>query len=118
VHVVVPLREVQADERAENSLDYWVSGGYRSATFIVTNRTTLYDLASLMKTYFNLGGMQVQFNVVDRETLIEAKKHPDRFPGLLVRVSGYSAYFADLTPEMQDEIIARTEQSFGGSCCG
>ncbi len=76
------------------------------------------DLASLIRTYFDLGGMQVQFNVVDRQTLLEAKKHPERHPGLLVRVSGYSAYFADLTPEMQDEIIARTEQNFGGSCCG
>jgi formate C-acetyltransferase len=76
------------------------------------------DLASLMRTYFDLGGMQVQFNVLDRETLIEAKKHPERHPGLLVRVSGYSAYFADLTPEIQDEVIARTEQCFSGSCCG
>ncbi len=75
------------------------------------------DLASLIRTFFNLGGMHVQFNVVDRETLIDAKEHPERYPGLLVRISGYSAYFADLTPEMQDELIARTEQSFGGSCC-
>jgi len=75
------------------------------------------DLASLIKTYFDLGGMHVQFNVVDRETLIDAKQHPEKHLGLLVRVSGYSAYFADLTPEMQDEIIARTEQSFGGGCC-
>jgi pyruvate formate-lyase/glycerol dehydratase family glycyl radical enzyme len=76
------------------------------------------DLASLIRVYFNLGGMQVQFNVVDRETLVDAKQNPERYPGLLVRVSGYSAYFADLTPEMQDEIIARTEHNFGGSCCG
>ena len=71
------------------------------------------DLASLIRTYFDLGGMQVQFNVVDRETLVAAKNHPEKYPGLLVRVSGYSAYFADLTPEMQDEIIARSEQNFG-----
>jgi formate C-acetyltransferase len=76
------------------------------------------DLASLIRTYFDLGGMHVQFNVVDRETLVDAKEHPERYPGLLVRVSGYSAYFADLTPEMQDEIIARTEHSFNGGCCG
>jgi formate C-acetyltransferase len=75
------------------------------------------DLASLIRAYFDLGGMHVQFNVVDRETLIDARKHPERYPGLLVRISGYSAYFADLTPAMQDEIIARTEQSFRGSCC-
>jgi formate C-acetyltransferase len=76
------------------------------------------DLASLIRTYFDLGGMQLQFNVVDRDMLIEAREHPEGYPGLLVRVSGYSAYFADLTPEMQDEIIRRTEQNFGGSCCG
>jgi len=75
------------------------------------------DLATLIRTYFDLGGMHVQFNVVDRETLLDAKKNPEKYPGLLVRISGYSAYFADLTPEMQDEIIARTEHSFGGSCC-
>jgi len=76
------------------------------------------DLASLIRTYFDLGGMHVQFNVVDRETLVDAKEHPEKYPGLLVRVSGYSAYFADLTPEMQDEIIARTEHRFNGRCCG
>ncbi|MBI4832044.1 MAG: formate C-acetyltransferase/glycerol dehydratase family glycyl radical enzyme [Candidatus Lindowbacteria bacterium] len=75
------------------------------------------DLASLIRAYFDLGGMHVQFNVVDRETLIDAKEHPEKYPGLLVRISGYSAYFADLTPSMQDEIIERTEQTFGGSCC-
>jgi formate C-acetyltransferase len=68
------------------------------------------DLASLIKTYFDLGGMQVQFNVVDRETLLDAREHPEKHRGLLVRVSGYSAYFSDLTPEMQDDIIARSEQ--------
>lgn len=46
------------------------------------------------------------------------KEHPEKYPGLLVRVSGYSAYFADLTPEMQEEIIARSEHSFGGGGCG
>jgi formate C-acetyltransferase len=75
------------------------------------------DLAALIRTYFTLGGMQLQFNVVDRETLVDAKKHPEKYPGLLVRISGYSAYFADLTPEMQDEIIARSQQNLGPSCC-
>ena len=51
--------------------------------------------------------MQAQVNVLDPQVLLEARRHPGRHPHLLVRVSGYSAYFADLTPEMQAEIIAR-----------
>ena len=54
----------------------------------------------------------IQFNVVDRETLIEAQQHPEDHPELIVRVAGFSAYFADLSKGLQDHIIARTEQSF------
>jgi formate C-acetyltransferase len=54
----------------------------------------------------------IQFNVVDRETLIDAQKHPEDHPELIVRVAGFSAYFADLSKGLQDHIIARTEQSF------
>ena len=71
-------------------------------------------LDSLIRGFFRKGGMQVQFNIVDAEILLDAKKHPEQYRDLVVRVSGYSSYFADLTPEMQDEIIARSEQSFGG----
>jgi len=52
--------------------------------------------------------MQVQLNVLDPSVLLEAKENPHAHPNLLVRVSGYSAYFNDLTPEMKDEIIRRT----------
>lgn len=65
-------------------------------------------LAQTIEAYCALGGMQIQFNIQTRQTLLEAKKNPHKYPHLLVRVSGYSAYFADLTPRMQDEIIART----------
>ncbi|HOD14078.1 MAG TPA: pyruvate formate lyase family protein [Spirochaetota bacterium] len=64
-------------------------------------------LAALIRTFFRRGGMQAQINVVDPSVLIEARDHPDRYPNLLVRVSGYSAYFNDLTPAMKDEIIRR-----------
>ena len=70
-------------------------------------------LAALMSTYFKRGGMQAQINVVDRKTLVEARDNPGSHPGLLVRVSGYSAYFADLTPAMQNEIIRRTANAIG-----
>lgn len=65
-------------------------------------------LDSLLGTYFKGGGMQAQVNVISPEVLLEARNNPERHPGLLVRVSGYSAYFNDLTPGMKDEIIRRT----------
>lgn len=71
-------------------------------------RTGEAALTSLIRTYFNRGGMQVQINVLDPQVLIEARKNPGLHPNLLVRVSGYSAYFNDLTPELKDEIIRRT----------
>ena len=52
--------------------------------------------------------MQMQFNVIDPALLIEARDNPGKYPGLLVRVSGYSAYFDDLSPSMKQEIIDRT----------
>jgi len=55
------------------------------------------------------GGMEIQFNIVDHATLAEAVSHPEKHPELLVRVSGYTAYFKDLNPQMQKEIIDRTE---------
>ncbi|MBE0481334.1 MAG: formate C-acetyltransferase/glycerol dehydratase family glycyl radical enzyme [Dehalococcoidia bacterium] len=66
-------------------------------------------LSSLIRTYFELGGMHLQFNVVDRQTLLDAQKSPEKYPTLAVRVAGYSAYFVDLTREVQDEVISRTE---------
>ncbi len=67
------------------------------------------NLSALCRTYFELGGMHLQVNVIDRETLLDAQTNPAKYPGLMVRVAGYSAYFADLSREVQDEIIARTE---------
>lgn len=55
------------------------------------------------------GGMEIQFNIVDHDTLVDAVQHPENHPELLVRVSGYTAYFKDLNPQMQKEIIDRTE---------
>ena len=55
------------------------------------------------------GGMEIQFNVIPREDFVEAVEHPEKYPEMLVRVSGYTAYFKDLTPQMQKEIIDRTE---------
>jgi formate C-acetyltransferase len=65
-----------------------------------------------VKTLRDLGIHHVQFNCVDKDTLLEAKAKPQNYENLIVRVAGYSAYFVDLDNRMQDEIIKRTEQSF------
>ena len=66
-------------------------------------------LASLIRTYFKFGGHHIQFNIVDTATLHDAQKHPEEYRDLLVRVAGYSDYFNDMTEQLQNEIIARTE---------
>ena len=66
-------------------------------------------LASLIRTYFKFGGHHIQFNIVDTATLHDAQQHPDEYRDLLVRVAGYSDYFNDMTEQLQNEIIARTE---------
>ena len=72
------------------------------------------DFMAFMKTWHDLGLYHVQFNVVSPEMLREAQKQPEKYRGLMVRVSGYCAYFVDLVKDVQDEIIART--TFGTSC--
>ena len=62
----------------------------------------------LVETYFREGGMHLQLNHVSRETLIDAQKHPEKYPNLRVRVSGFSGYFVRFKKTIQDEIIART----------
>jgi len=66
-------------------------------------------LAGLLRGFFDLGGMHLQWNIVDRDTLRAAQAHPEQYRDLVVRVSGYSALFTDLDPIVQDEIISRTE---------
>jgi pyruvate-formate lyase len=69
-------------------------------------------LMSLVRTACDLKMWHLQFNIINRETLIAAKQNPEKYRDLLVRVAGYSAYFTDLTPQLQDEIIARTAHAF------
>jgi pyruvate formate-lyase/glycerol dehydratase family glycyl radical enzyme len=63
----------------------------------------------LVRSYFNLDGHHIQFNVVDAATLRAAQQNPENYRGLIVRVAGYSDYFCDLSKALQDEIITRTE---------
>jgi len=67
----------------------------------------------VLKRFLDSGGSVLQLNVVDTETLREAREHPERHPDLAVRVSGFSVYFNTLTPRVKDEIIARTEVQVG-----
>ena len=66
-------------------------------------------IATLIEGHFRDGGQQCQFNLVDREMLLEARRCPESYGDLMVRVTGYSAPFTSLWPDLQDEIIARTE---------
>ncbi|MBR2765956.1 MAG: glycyl radical protein [Blautia sp.] len=72
----------------------------------------LNDFESLIRTYFDQKGMHMQFNVVDRQTLLDAQAHPENYRHLVVRVAGYSALFTTLSKSLQDDIINRTEQGF------
>ncbi|MBI5518586.1 MAG: glycyl radical protein [Desulfovibrio sp.] len=74
--------------------------------------TGLENLKAVTETYFKNGGFHVQYNVISRETLEDAQRNPDQYKGLVVRVAGYSAFFTALDKTLQDDIIARTEQTF------
>lgn len=94
-------------------LDQTKSGGtllnVRFVPSLLKRDEDLKKLASLIRTYFSLGGHHIQFNIVDTETLLDAQKNPDQYKDLLVRVAGYSDYFNDMTAQLQNEIIARTQ---------
>lgn len=94
-------------------LDQTKSGGtllnVRFVPSLLRREEDLCKLAALIRTYFSLGGHHIQFNIVDTETLLDAQQHPDNYKDLLVRVAGYSDYFNDMTTQLQNEIIARTE---------
>jgi formate C-acetyltransferase len=70
-------------------------------------------VTQLIRSYFRMDGHHIQFNVVSADTLRDAQKHPEKYQDLIVRVAGYSDYFNDLGPELQDEIIRRTEHENG-----
>lgn len=67
-------------------------------------------ILTLFQTYFQMGGMQLQITVANRDELIDAKTNPEKHRGLIVRVGGYSANFVSLSEELQDDIIRCTEQ--------
>ena len=72
-------------------------------------------LETFVRGYMEAGGQHVQINVVDTKTLRDAQKNPENYKNLMVRVAGYSAFFVELDPRVQENIIGRTEHT---SCCG
>ncbi|MBF1329104.1 MAG: formate C-acetyltransferase/glycerol dehydratase family glycyl radical enzyme, partial [Mogibacterium diversum] len=79
---------------------------------VVAGDEGLAHMADLVRSYFAMDGHHIQFNIIDRATLIEAQKNPEEYKDLIVRVAGYSDFFRNLDKPLQDEIINRTEQSF------
>ncbi len=76
-------------------------------------RAGLKKFANLIRTALNdLGIAHIQFNCINKAVLIDAQKHPENYPTLMVRVAGYSAYFTDLGKDIQDDIISRSEHRF------
>ena len=75
------------------------------------NELGLMKVSSLMKTYFDRGGMELQLNVISTETLKKAKETPEEYRDLVVRVAGFSAYFVELSEGSQRDVISRTEMS-------
>ena len=94
-------------------LDQTKSGGtllnVRFVPNLLKREEDMKKLGSLIRTYFKFGGHHIQFNIIDTATLHDAQQHPEEYRDLLVRVAGYSDYFNDMTEQLQNEIIARTE---------
>ena len=78
----------------------------------LSGREGLEKFVGLIQSYFDQKGSHMQFNVVSRETLLDAQEHPEQYKHLVVRVAGYSALFTTLSKSLQDDIIRRTEQGF------
>lgn len=112
-------KDVNGPTAAANSvakLDHFIAsnGTLYNQKFLpsaVAGDNGLQNFASVVRSYFDHKGMHVQFNVIDKQTLINAQKNPQEYKDLVVRVAGYSAQFVVLAKEVQDNIIDRTEHS-------
>lgn len=103
--------------KSVSKIDHLRTGGtllnQKFTPHLLSDESGIDKLAHLIRSYFKLDGHHIQLNVVAADTLKEAQKNPTKYRDLIVRVAGYSDYFVDLSPELQDEIIRRTEhQSF------
>lgn len=100
--------------KSASKIDHLRTGGtllnQKFTPQLLANEEGLAKVISLIRSYFKMDGHHIQFNVVTADTLRKAQKHPEKYQDLIVRVAGYSDYFVDLTTELQNEIIKRTEQ--------
>lgn len=97
-----------------NNLDHWPAGNTCNIKFSaasIREEEGVHRLGQLASTFMHLGGQELQINVVDAATLRAARLNPQEHRNLIVRVAGYSAYFTQLSQDVQEEIISRTEQS-------
>jgi len=99
--------------KSVSKIDHVKTGGtllnQKFAPELLANEDGLDKLAHLIRTYFKLDGHHIQFNVISADTLRDAQKHPEKYRDLMIRVAGYSDYFVNLSVELQNEIIKRTE---------
>ncbi len=100
--------------KSASKIDHLRTGGtllnQKFTPQLLEDESGIEKLTQLIRTYFRMDGHHIQFNVVDADTLRQAQKEPEKYRDLIVRVAGYSDYFVDLTVELQNEIIKRTEQ--------
>jgi formate C-acetyltransferase len=100
--------------KSASKIDHLRTGGtllnQKFTPQLLSSEKGINSLVKLIRSYFRLNGHHIQFNVVTADTLREARKHPEKYRDLIVRVAGYSDYFNDLSEALQEEIIRRTEQ--------
>ena len=118
-HKTIEIADVYGPTGVINScakMDQLSTGGtllnQKFTPSVLAGDTGLDQFANLIRAYFNMDGHHIQFNVIDRKTLLAAQANPEEYKDLIVRVAGYSDHFRNLSKELQDEIINRTEQSF------
>lgn len=101
--------------KSVSKIDHWKTGGtllnQKFMPDVLADKEGRRKLADLVRTYFKIGGHHIQFNVIKTETLRDAQEHPENYLNLIVRVAGYSDYFVNIGKDLQNEILARTEQN-------
>ncbi len=99
--------------KSASKMDHLRTGGtllnQKFTPHLLANEDGIEKLAHLIRSYFRLNGHHIQLNVVSADMLRNAQKHPEKYRDLIVRVAGYSDYFVDIAPDLQNEIIKRTE---------
>lgn len=102
--------------KSASKMDHLQTGGtllnQKFTPSVVAGEKGLDNMSNIIRAYFNMDGHHIQFNVIDKETLIKAQNNPEDYKDLIVRVAGYSDHFRNLSKVLQDEIIGRTEQEF------